>query len=199
MSRLARQCSIGDCENPVWAREMCRKHYVRWNQHGDPNTVLVKQSRAGEPAAFLEGIPHEGEGCLRWPFATNGAGYAQINIPGEGKFLVTRIICERMHGAPPTPRHVAAHACGKGHEACVAPWHLSWKTYAENMADAKRHGTFSLGDAHASRLSSTSVREIRALLGVESQQKIASRFGVSQTMISRIKTGKAWRSVGGAA
>ena len=120
MSRLMRCCTVSECRIPVWAREMCRKHYERWRQHGDPNTVLVKMAPAGAPAAFLAGIPEEGSGCLRWPFASNGVGYAQINI-GRKKPLVSRLICERTHGPAPQVGMMAAHSCGKGHEGCVAP------------------------------------------------------------------------------
>lgn len=34
-------CSVDDCEKPVVARGLCRKHYVRWSRHGDPAIVKV--------------------------------------------------------------------------------------------------------------------------------------------------------------
>lgn len=30
------QCSVEGCEQPVVARDWCRKHYSRWHRHGDP-------------------------------------------------------------------------------------------------------------------------------------------------------------------
>lgn len=191
MTRRERQCSIAECLGSVWAREMCRKHYARWHQHGDAKIVLLNVAPAGDPQRFIDGLPESGDGCIRWPFAKNNQGYAQINIAGR-KYLVTRIVCEKRCGPPPTDRHQAAHSCGKGHEACIAPWHLSWKTAAENVADAKAHGTFSHGDHHASKLTSANVREIRSMQGRASQAEIGQLFGVSQTMVSRIYCGKAW-------
>lgn len=192
MSRLDRTCCISGCASPVWSREMCRKHYARWHAHGDPSVTLCRQAPAGAPKAFLDAIEAHGHGCLTWPFATNGAGYAQINNPETGKKLVTRIVCGRFHGPPPSPRHFAAHSCGKGHEACVAPWHLSWKTPAENSADREIHGTLRFGEAVAKKLTANDVEAIRAMRGAEPQQVTADRFGVSQTMVSRIQLGKAW-------
>jgi hypothetical protein len=54
----------------------------------------------------------------------------------------TRVMCKLAHGPAPTPKHHAAHSCGKGHEACINPKHLRWATPRENAADAKLHGTF---------------------------------------------------------
>jgi hypothetical protein len=52
-----------------------------------------------------------------------------------------RLMCQLAHGDPPTPDHIAAHSCGRGHEGCVNPNHLSWKTYSENELDKRVHGT----------------------------------------------------------
>ena len=193
MSRLDRKCSVSNCETAVWAREMCRKHYYRWSQHGDPSVALLMMPPPGAPLRFIERLASEGEGCVLWPFAKNNHGYAQINLGGV-KRLVTRIVCERRHGPAPTQKHQAAHSCGMVHLSCVAPWHLSWKTAAGNVADAQAHGTFSRGDHHATKLSSEAVRVIRDLKGTASQEAIGRRFGVSQSMVSHIHRGKAWVS-----
>lgn len=199
MSRLHRTCVVGDCAKPVWSREMCRMHYYRWHKHGDPLFVQTKQSPAGAPAAFLASIPDEGEGCVTWPFAKNGVGYAQINTHAGRKLLVSRVVCERVHGPAPSLVHVAAHACGQGHKGCVAPWHLSWKTPAQNTADAVEHGTLVRGERQpTSKLTENDVRVIVQLLGTKSQSAIARQFGVSQRAISKIATGATWAHVTGA-
>lgn len=50
-------------------------------------------------------------------------------------------MCQKAHGDPPSPKHDAAHSCGRGHEGCVNPNHLSWKTKKQNQADRITHGT----------------------------------------------------------
>jgi len=81
--------------------------------------------------------------CLIWPYAkTNkgyGVGYGRTKINGR-KQIVSRIICEAVRGAPPTPRHEAAHSCGNGHLGCCTKRHLFWKTPEENWEDRRRHG-----------------------------------------------------------
>lgn len=194
MSRLLRKCSSPECQNNVWARDMCRKHYMRWWVHGDAGTVLLKMAEAGAPAAFIDALPEKGDGCVTWPFAKNNSGYAQINIGSGKKKLVSRIVCERTNGPAPSDAHVAAHDCGKGHEACVAPWHIRWKTKVENSADMEMHETLIHSDnAPWSKLSTSDVRAIRELAGTMSQSKIGERYGVSQSAISLIIRGVNWR------
>lgn len=201
MERMKRgsRCTATECGNPVWARQLCKKHYERWRKHGDANFVVREATPAGEVTAFLAAIPLDGDGCLRWPYATNNQGYAQYRLPGPKrgrKLLVSRIQCERRHGPPPSPRHQAAHSCGKGHEGCVAPWHLNWKLPAENQADRDEHGTMLRGeDCSYAKLTEDMVRAIRALKGTASQNKIAYQFGVSQTAISKIFRRKIWAHI----
>lgn len=40
-------CAVDDCPNPVKARGWCRKHYVRWQKHGDPNVTLRTPNDGG--------------------------------------------------------------------------------------------------------------------------------------------------------
>lgn len=104
-----------------------------------------------------------------------------------------RFVCEQRHGPPPTPRHEAAHSCGKGHEGCVNGSHLSWKLPVDNHADMVVHGTAPIGERHpASRLKAVDVAAIRASKGVL-QQELADRYGVSRQHIGNIKAARKWR------
>ena len=64
----------------------------------------------------------------------------------------------------PTPKHEAAHNCGKGHEGCFGAGCVEWKTHAENVADMVRHGTRLVGDASpGAKLSRDQVAQIYRL------------------------------------
>lgn len=57
----------------------------------------------------------------------------QRGIRGTSVVHVARIICELVHGEPPTSAHEAGHTCPKGERAgCISPFHLQWMTRAEN-------------------------------------------------------------------
>lgn len=184
-------CAAGDCASPILARGYCKKHYYRIWHHGD---LDLRATERGAALSFLAGVPAQGDGCIIWPFARTSAGYAQVAVPKTGgkRALVSRLICERTHGPAPTPKHQAAHSCGRGHTGCISPWHLSWKTPAENTAEKNTHGTMLRGVRHPrAKFSAAQVQLIRAATGL--QREIGARFGVSQQCVQHIKSGKTYR------
>lgn len=184
-------CSVDICNSPAFAKGYCGSHYMRMRRHGDP---LAGRTPEGEPLRFVHevAIHHTGTDCLTWPFGKIAAGYGTVRV--DGKILYThRYICELVRGAPPTPEHEAAHSCGKGHESCISPIHLDWKTPAQNQADRIDHGTHARGERHVgAKLTEAAVREIIALRGIETQIKLAERFGVSPASIAGIHSGRNW-------
>ena len=138
-------------------------------------------------------LPYDGKECLIWPFSTKNNGYyGQIKYDGK-MHSVHRLVCDLVHGAPPTPKHHAAHECGKGRAGCVNPNHISWKTAKENNADKLAHGTHNRGERHGqAKLTEEDVREILRLKGLEAQRSLARRFGVSQTNVRLIHLGDSW-------
>jgi predicted transcriptional regulator len=136
---------------------------------------------------FLTALPLDGEGCVAWPYGTNGVGYGQVNMGKGKKVLAHRVACERKNGPPPTEKHHAAHDCGNGHLGCVAPWHLSWKTPKENAADIDRHGRRLRGmEVPGAKVTPEHRAAILANAGKISHAAIAQSIGVSQTIVSRI-------------
>lgn len=185
-------CSIEGCEKRVDARGWCSTHYKRWRVNGGPHLVLKAKSPNGAPMEFLMGLPLDGDGCVEWPYAKNSAGYGNISVDGKNR-LASRISCERRNGPPPSPIHQAAHTCGRGHEGCVAPWHLRWKTPIENAADKVKHGTAVAGsNLPWAKLTEETAAEIRSLGGKMRQSDIAAKYGVSQPTVSLVLRGVVW-------
>jgi len=188
-ARLYRQkiCSVHGCGNRHSAGGFCSRHYHRFVRHGDP---LGGGTSSGEPQRHFREVvlPYDGDECLVWPFSRNSQGYATMSNK-----LVSRLVCERTHGKPPSRLHEAAHSCGKGHESCVAKRHLSWKTHAENMGDKVEHGTYLRGeDQYNAKLTEDTVRQIRKLKGHYSESALAKIFGVSRGTISSAMRRKSW-------
>jgi hypothetical protein len=130
------------------------------------------------------------QGCLLWPFSTNADGYAEITIDGR-HHMVHRLVCEIVHGPPPSPKHDAAHRCGRA--GCVSKACVRWTTPKENEADKWLHGTKPVGERNKNaRLTEDKVREIRSLNGQRPQKEIAQMFGVGSTTISAIFTRRTW-------
>jgi len=186
-------CAIDGCGKPSRKRGWCLAHYTRWQRHGNP---LAGRTEVGEPRRFLEGVlAYTGNDCIAWPFARDDKGYGQISQGGRMR-RVSRIVCTAIRGPAPSSSYEAAHSCGNGHLACCTPRHLRWASHAENMADMVAHGSQAKG-AQLARLSEAEASEVLRLKGTASQREIASRFGVDQSMISRIHSGKLWRHLHG--
>lgn len=129
----------------------------------------------------------------------NGAGYKQFSlchVSGKiHKVYAHRAVLEAFVG----PRPHKYHACHEDNDRSNNSLsNLRWDTCANNHADKRKHGTNPKGESHMwSKLSLDGVLQIKRLLkeGRLSQPKIADMFGVQQSHVSAIKTGKAWAHV----
>lgn len=168
---------------------------------GEQTTVAKKTDRAsnmvkGEPARYVRGhftpwrrpgIPYivENRGydspCWVWQRTVIRSGYGMVNRDGRQQ-LAHRYYYEQQHGEVPDGLHLD-HLCRN--RSCVNPDHLEPVTNAENC----RRGL-------NTKLTSRDVETIRHLIaGGYVQRSIALRFGVSESLISRIKLGKTWTAV----
>jgi len=132
------------------------------------------------------GFPYK-DWCLIWPFSRSQTGYAMI---GEGNIRVHRVMCEHRHGPAPSPNHYAAHSCDRGHDGCVNPWHLDWKTPSENQLDRYKGGEI----LPARKLTADEARQIRDLKGLQPILETAAKFNISESNVRLIQAGKTWRA-----
>lgn len=139
---------------------------------------------------LLDHVEHHGSECLIWPFGIDKHGRGRVGHEGES-FRAHRLMCILKRGEPPSPQHTAAHSCGKGHFGCVHPEHLHWKTQAGNMADAILHGTTARSGMRRT-FKPQQIAEIRRLLSEKSQLEVAEIFGVHESTINNIATGRTY-------
>lgn len=188
-----RKCTVEGCEEKYHTTGFCTTHYNRWHRFGDPLKGGSRPWKRNAPRKFFNEVVlnHESDECLVWPFTRLRDGRGQL-----GRKLVHRLVCEATHGPPPSPTHVAAHSCGKGHEGCVSKRHLSWKTPSENRRDMFLHGTMPLGEECVfSKLTEEKVRQIRAMGDSKDRKSIAAMFGVHPDTVKLILQRKTWRHI----
>lgn len=188
-------CSVPNCGKTLYAKSLCRRHYERFRNHGD--LLNPNETKPGDPQLFFETtvVTCTSAECLFWPFARVGRGYGHM-WKDDRLVYVHRLACEAVHGHPPSKEHQAAHLCGRGHEGCVNPLHLSWKTSLANAADKYIHDTINHGErSGTAKLTDCEVRQIRALKGSKTQRQLASQFGVRRETISKIHRRETWTHI----
>jgi len=135
-------------------------------------------------------IPEPNSGCFLWLGPVDRNGYGIMWANGRSR-STHRIAYELRHG-PIQGFWCVCHSCDV--PCCCNPDHLFLGTYDDNNQDRvkKGRGGATRGSGHyAAKLTEHQVREIRAAKG--SQQSIADRYGVYQTLVSKIKRRVTWK------
>lgn len=147
----------------------------------------------GRGYAFLVAhTSYTGSECLPWPMARDDKGYGIVGHNGK-VWKASRLMCVLANGEPPSDSHEAAHSCGNGHDGCVNPMHLSWKTGSQNQVDSVLHGTAGKKKGRTKAfLAPDQVEQIKGLRGRKSNKELGQEFGVHAETIAKIFRGDSW-------
>jgi hypothetical protein len=130
--------------------------------------------------------PHD-DFCLIWPFARKGCGYVSI---GGDDILVHRLMCEYRNGPAPSDEHYATHRCGRGDQGCINPNHVRWGTPSQNQIERfEQHGV-----KPRFRITAEQAKEVRELRGLQPARITAETYGISESNVYLIQTGRTWRA-----
>lgn len=125
------------------------------------------------------------------------AGYPMVNLVTRNSerrpTFVHHAVLRAFHGKAPKGFQ-CAHLNGNPLDPSLS--NLKWVSVAENCRHKRLHGTDNAGEKHPlARLTLRDVQKIRVALlkdGYGASAHLAKKYGVSRSMISRIKVGKAW-------
>ena len=187
-------CSIDGCGKPSNLYGMCRMHSTRFLRHGDP---LKKVFKGEKTEAFIRDVIsfNETDDCILWPYSKDHKGYIRVWIDGK-KVSLTRFLCEKVNGPPPSRAHQAAHSCVMAKIGCCNQRHLRWATPKENSDDKIIHGTVIRGEeSHAAKLKDEDVIAIRSLAAGMQHKEIATIYGVHSAHICKIINHKKWAHI----
>ena len=131
-------------------------------------------------------------GCLEWTAWRGQQGYGGFGAGGK-HYVAHRLAYFLETGVDPQGYYVCHHC---DNPPCCNPEHLFLGTAADNMRDKtlKGRGNTRRGKSHyRSKLTESDIPLIRADSRV--QRVIAEEYGVDQSIISEIKSGKRWSHV----
>jgi len=130
--------------------------------------------------------------CLIWTGATRN-GYGHFAMQG-GPMYAHRVAFNLARGRAPRSGFDVRHRCDD--RRCVEPSHLIEGRRKANVRDAVRQGRHAHGEKHGNaKLTRDQVKKIRARRAAgERVRVVAASFGVSQSAVSMITSGKRWRA-----
>ena len=140
-------------------------------------------------------MPEPNSGCWLWTKALFPSGYALKNRLEDGKQKAKkghRLVYELLVRSIPKGMSVC-HRCDT--PSCVNPAHLFLGTHRENIDDMMAKGRQQKGHAHChAKLTDRLAREIFDLANNTTMlfKEIGNLYDVSESRVSRIKTGHAW-------
>lgn len=153
-----------------------------------------------EERFLRHGWDEKPSGCWEWRrSSTVRGGYGQFTYGYKLK-RAHRVSYEVFIGPIPAGMFVC-HKCDN--PPCVNPSHLFLGTLGDNNKDMRLKQRGFVPEPvrgskhHSAKLTEQDVIDIKGLLrsGEISQAEISRRYGVSKTLVSRIKKGKVWATI----
>lgn len=144
------------------------------------------------------------DSCWVWVGAVGKWGYGNFRLGNKTlkPHRILKALSENINPMTLNRRILACHTCDN--RKCVNPTHIFWGSHSENMYDAGRKKRLyyqKVGGAVAgeknprAKLNENQVLDIlRKLKNGLSGKKIGNLYGVSDTVIYNIKTGKLWNT-----
>jgi len=149
--------------------------------------VLISGERTDLSERFWEKVSKT-DTCWLWTAGTTKSGYGSIRINGAAK-RAHRVAYEMLVGPIPEGA-VLLHSCDT--PACVNPAHLSIGSQKENIHDAIEKGRHCHGEKHWNyKISPQIIKDIQsAHVGGATGRAIAKHFAISESLVSKILSGK---------
>ena len=154
---------------------------------------MAKVQRGTLQATVISPATQQKE-CVAWRGRRDKDGYGHVKLFGSNR-LAHRAVWEVTYGAIPDKMCIL-HSCDT--RSCINIHHLFLGNHKDNMSDMKKKNRQAYGERiKGSKLTTEHVKTILALYraGDHTCVTLGKQFGVSNTSIWRILSGKLWRSI----
>lgn len=131
------------------------------------------------------------DACWPWVGAITTHGYGCVQT-GNGRVLGSHKIAYVLSNGPVPDGQQVCHICDN--RLCCNPKHFFLGTKLDNARDAVAKDRHARGERNShAKLTEDQVQEIRALRGSVTQRELAARYGVDQSTIGSLMTGRSWK------
>lgn len=133
--------------------------------------------------------------CWEWNASREEKGYGRFRLPGPDRrtWAAHRVAYAIYHGGFPPEGQLVRHSCDN--PSCVNPYHLEAGTATDNMQDMVQKGRYSRRPRSrvGPKLIDSDITLIRRKIEAgETNTKIAAFFGISDSIVGRIRRRKVW-------
>ena len=178
---MKNKCRVPGCDS-VWnTNKMCGMHYMRWKRHGDPHITLKNHPPIERFMRHI--IISANTDCWIWQKARDKDGYGLFKA-NRKDYRAHRWIFDQINGKIPQGKQIS-HLCHN--KPCVNPDHMEATTHTQNLRQNAIDGLIT----KCRKLTKEKATAIKNMPGL--QREIATRFGVTQSLVGQIKRGEIWR------
>lgn len=123
------------------------------------------------------------DGCLLFTGGTDSSGYGSLMY--EGRVQGAHLVSYKLSNGDIPTGHKVRHRCDT--PPCIEPTHLVLGTHSDNMRDMAARGRAS------KKLIASDV--VYIFLSKEPTSEIASRFGIKDRQVRRIRNRETWKQL----
>lgn len=180
-----RICTVDGCCDPMYSREMCKRHYKQMNNAGAVRSD--RRGTHGTPAQRFWNYVQPGDpgDCWEWQGRRDKDGYGTVRTTTSmiRAHRVSYVIHKGEIPAALVVRHTCHNPC------CVNPAHLLTGTTQDNVMDKVLAGRCPRNESHPNcKFSDEVVESVRASSGPA--HAVGARFQMSPSHVRNIRRGE---------
>ncbi len=180
-------CKLETCNGKAWNNLYCEKHKYRLKKYG--NFLLPSPQER-----FHLKYKIESNGCWIWLGGKNKSGYGIFSFSNIS--MMAHRYSYQIHKGEILTGMLICHSCDN--RLCVNPLHLFMGTNKDNVIDMfnKKRENCRKGEKNgASKLSLSSVQEIKKLIALKKTRGLSKKYNISRATIYKIKHNILWAEV----
>lgn len=179
-------CSIEDCQKPLHAKGLCKRHYQQQWATGSP--IIHRPNPWGTPEErfwrYVE--KHEESCCWLWNGNKDKDGYGVLQLNGKSHIRAHRFSYATFSGEIPEGLFVL-HTCNN--TSCVNPSHLYVGNHKDNMAYCVLSKRTLKGERNPNaKFTDAVVAMIRE--STKTNAEISKEFNISRAHVYSIRRGE---------